>query len=241
MNNQWMVGFFTSLGGAIAFSILAILCSTRLRHAIVRGILRLTSAGIYAYYPTQKAAGALLTTAFNNASNIRILAVRSWSLFPVVSEVTQLGDLVRSKKDKCSLRILLLSPFEDRIDGQPAFVKAREQELDKIQPRDAAGLALSKQIAMALDVIANLKKDGLNCSVRLYNELPVFKIFILDDIAFIGGFNRNNVGRNNPIYVVRRNEGLLFDLADRYFEYIWQHRAEDYDLDHPLKMEVKRA
>ncbi len=238
MSDPWLVGFLSSLGAALICSLSLTLLSRRVRAGLLRTLLRLSGAGLNVYYTTQRAAGTALVQTFREANEIRILAVRAWSLFPVVMEVTQLGELVAQKGDKCNVRVLLLSPFTEQTDREPSFIKLREAELDKITPRDAAGLALVEQVRMTLRVIADLKEKGLNCTVRLYNEFPVFKIIVFDHVAFVGGFSRNNVGRNNPMYQVRRNEGLLFDLADRYFEYIWEHRSEPFDLERISSLRV---
>jgi len=231
LNNQWFVGVLTSIVAAVILSLFLSIFSRRVRTVFLRGLLRLAGAGLCEYFSSQKAATGAIRVAFKQAKEMRILAVRAWSIFPVVTELSQVGDMVREKGDVRAARILLLSPFVNESGGEIDFMQRREAELNHIHPRDAAGLALRRQVSMTLDVLRGLKQEGFNCTVRLYNELPVFKILIFDDHAFVGGFNSANVGRNNPVYHVRRNEGLLFDLAHRYFEYIWEHQSSEYDLD----------
>jgi hypothetical protein len=243
-SNPYVIGFLTSLGAAVVVALILNVCSMRVRLAFLRGLLRLSRAGLVGHFPTQRAATPALHEACLHAKDIRILAVRAWSVFPVVHDMSQLGHILQARQEgaeDCTVRVLLLSPVAEAEDNSKAFIDVRESELDKIRPRDAAGLVLRKQVAMTLRVIADLKENGLNCVVRLYNELPVFKIFIFDDIAFIGGFNLSNVGRNNPTYQVRRNEGLLFDLAERYFEYLWQDRSEEFDLEYAQSLKAKEA
>ncbi len=164
------------------------------------------------------------------------MAVRAWSLFPVAQEESQLGDILKGKGIQRDLRILLLSPFLRGTESEVAFIDKRAEEVDKIYDRETH---LREQVALTIDHIRDLKRNGLECKLRLYNELPVFKIVIFDDNAFVGGFNRENVGHNNPMYHVRRNEGVLFDLADRYFNYIWDYRSVDYEVDGSALESVK--
>ncbi|HUS88149.1 MAG TPA: hypothetical protein VMW91_02070 [Desulfosporosinus sp.] len=231
LNSPWFIGVLTGVVAAVVFSILVGVFSRGFRSGLLRLLLRVANAGMYEYFPTQRSATKAMRAIFRPARQIRILAVRAWSIFQVVSDLSEFGELIREKAESDEVRILLLCPFVGDGGKEISFLNVREGELNQIHPRNGAGIALSDQVKMTLKLLKSLKREGLNCSIKLYNELPVFKILIFDDHAFVGGFNTANVGRNNPVYHVRRNEGLLFDLAERYFEYIWRYRSYEYNLD----------
>lgn len=232
MENQWIINIVAGLVVGILLPVIffiGALCFRRVRPKVTRLLLRLVGAGIREYFPTQKAATKEIGKAFQEAREIRILAVRAWSIFPVVHDLSLLGDEIRQKGKDCTIRILLLNPFEEGGSGRIAFITQRAAEIEDIYQREA--IALRQQVAMTIDVLRSLKNEGFKCEVRMYNELPVFKLLIFDDNAFIGGFKKASVGRNNPLYHVCRNEGLLFELADRYFNYIWEHRSSECNME----------
>ncbi len=199
LNNEWVVGILTSILAALILSFLLSVFSRRARTALHRGLLRLTRAGVHDYFPTQNAASKEICEAFKQAKEIRILAVRAWSIFPVVTELSQLGNVLRDKGKDCSIRVLLINPFLEESSGKRPFILERAAEVKEIYRKD---VSLRHQVAMTIDILRGLKKEGFDVEVRLYDELPVFKLLIFDHNAFVGGFSRANVGRNNPLYHV---------------------------------------
>lgn len=234
LDDPWCIGIVTSLAASVLLLVILRLRSACSCSAVRRPLLRLLAVGLCDYFPNQRAAEKAMLRALERNHNVRIMAVRDWSFLPVLGDYTPFGDLIRRKGK--TFRLLLLDPFTTGRDGGIRFVDHRKTELSDIPPTDATAQVMEDQIVMTLRFVEKLRREGVDCVVRLYNELPVFKLFIFDDCAFVGGFTKTSYGRNNPFYQCQRGKDLLFDLADRFFEHVWEHRSVAYEPDRAVPL-----
>ena len=57
--------------------------------------------------------------------------------------------------------------------------------------------------------------------IRVYDELPVFRMFLLDDKLFISGYLYGIHGHDATTYFIKKDKLSLFNVFDRYFESLW--------------------
>lgn len=155
-----------------------------------------------------------IVSEFVKAKEIRILAVRGLGIFALKDSLFW-KYLPEKSAQQARLRILLLSP-------RSRFVEVRARELGESVDGSRKGIELAIN-----QLLKAKKRHNLNLEVRVYDELPVFRLFLMDDIGFISGFLDRTHGHDSPTVLMRANEFSFFDIFDRFFESVWKYRSAD--------------
>jgi hypothetical protein len=208
-----MIGLLASLA-----TIAGLLYSINRRFGLVGGIQKIyritRKSGIIDVTRGQVALTQRIVSEFVKAKEIRVLAIRGLGIFALKDSLFW-KYLPEKSAQQARLRILLLSP-------RSRFVEMRARELGESVESSRKGIEL------AINQLLKVKKQhNLNLEIRVYDELPVFRLFLMDEMGFISGFLDRRHGHDSPMILVKRNEFSFFDLFDRFFETVWRYRSTD--------------
>ncbi len=140
------------------------------------------------------------------------------------SFVEPAGDLHEAVKHCREAKIMLLDPLKEG-----AITRARSIPDPEITPE-----VIREQIVRSIDFLKGLKTAGKTVRLKLYPDLPLLKLAIIGDYAFLRHYHTGLNVRHMPEYAFRnepRHGGLYIPLC-RYFQSRWQDPdIPEYDLD----------
>jgi len=147
--------------------------------------------------------------------SIRVLAISSMTAILPVGIRDKFATLRNTE-----IKWLLLNP-------DSYYVKVRAQENPVRTPE-----SLRHHILSGIGMLYKTKVDNnqLNFHLRCYDELPIFRVVIIDDTAYLSYYPRNGSSDNIPVFVVTKGKSWLYYAIDKYFESLWD-RAKPYILD----------
>lgn len=134
------------------------------------------------------------------------------------------GDLHEAVGNCREAKIMLLDPF-----GEGAITRARSIPDAEITPEVLRG-----QIMKSISFLKGLRTAQKQVRLKLYPDLPLLKLAIIGDYAFLRHYHTGMNVRHMPEYVFRNepNHGGLYVPLHRYFLSRWQDPAiPEYDLD----------
>ncbi len=118
----------------------------------------------------------------------------------------------RSHQDGAQIRILLLNPQSQATQG-------RFRELDAFHPRKFHPEALRHSI------IANARKiveRSDKIEVRYFDAKPIWRLYILDEVAFVSFYLSDKEGHETQATVLRKGSDL-FSAFERVFDSLWEN------------------
>jgi len=134
------------------------------------------------------------------------------------------GDLHEAMMHSREAKIMLLDPLKEG-----AVTRARSIPDPEITPE-----VIRDQIVKSIDFLKGLRALGKRVRLKLYPDLPLLKLAIIGDYAFLRHYHTGLNVRHMPEYAFRnepRHGGLYVPLC-RYFVSRWQDPAiPEYDLD----------
>ena len=140
------------------------------------------------------------------------------------SFVEQEGDLHGAVQNCREAKIMLLDPL-------------KHGALDRARSIPAPGItveAIREQIIKSVDFLKSLKAAGKNVRLKLCPDMPLLKMAILGEYAFIRHYNTGRNPRALPEFTFKneRNRENLYLPVYRYFCARWQEPGiPEYDLD----------
>ena len=140
------------------------------------------------------------------------------------SFVEQEGDLHEAVQNCREAKIMLLDPLK-----HGAIARARSIPDPEITPE-----VIREQIINSIDFLKSLKASQKNVRLKLYSDMPLLKMAILGDYAFIRHYHTGLNVRQMPEFTFKneQNHGGLYLPMYRYFLSRWQDsRIPEYDLD----------
>ncbi len=140
------------------------------------------------------------------------------------SFVEPAGDLYEAVRNCREAKIMLIDPLKPG-----AIVRARSIPDPEITPE-----VIREQIVRSIDYLKDLKAAQKNVRLKLYPDLPLLKMAILGDYAFIRHYHTGVNVRLMPEFAFKneQNHGGLYLPMYRYFCSKWQDPAiPEYDLD----------
>lgn len=162
--------------------------------------------GVTGSLPNLEKIPNLITKRSSQLERVRIMA-RSWhsSVKKLKEEFSDLRDIY--------LYVLILSPESD-------YVQERVRE----NPYDTVG-KVRGEIEYSIDTLTQIKEDNSldKLFLRTYDDLPIFRINFLDDIAFFSYYPKEAPGTTVPVFRIKDKENSFYKALDRYFEYIWRN------------------
>lgn len=78
-----------------------------------------------------------------------------------------------------------------------------------------------KQIKTQLKI---LKDSGVNLEAREHKEPFLWRLFIMDDVAYVSGyFHQTKNDEKATVYKFKNHDSSLFKIFDKYFDILWQN------------------
>ena len=140
------------------------------------------------------------------------------------SFVEQEGDLHEAVQNCREAKIMLLDPLK-----HGAIARARSIPDPEITPE-----VIREQIIQSIDFLKDLKAAQKTVRLKLYSDMPLLKMAILGDYAFIRHYHTGMNVRHMPEFAFKNDQrhGGLYLPMYRYFLSRWQDpRIPEYDLD----------
>ena len=134
------------------------------------------------------------------------------------------GDLHEAVQNCREAKIMLLDPLK-----HGAIARARSIPDPEITPE-----VIREQIIKSIDFLKSLKAAQKNVRLKLYPDVPLLKMAILGDYAFIRHYHTGLNVRHMPEFAFKndQNHGGLYLPMYRYFLSRWQDPdIPEYDLD----------
>ncbi len=140
------------------------------------------------------------------------------------SFVEREGDLHEALINCREAKIMLLDPLKEGV-----LMRARSIPDPEITPE-----VMREQIIRSIDYLKGLQHAQKAVTLKLYPEMPLLKLAILGENAFLRHYHTGLNVRYMPEYAFRNepNHGGLFMPMYRYFQTRWQDpNIPEYDLD----------
>ncbi|MHB8790569.1 MAG: hypothetical protein ACYDBT_11870 [Desulfobulbaceae bacterium] len=134
------------------------------------------------------------------------------------------GELHHAMRNCRKAKIMLLNPL-----GEGAIARARSIPDPEITPE-----VIRDQILESINFLKELSAGQKNIRLKLYPDMPLLKLAILGDHAFLRHYHAGLNIRNMPEYVFRSNSvhGGLYLPLYRYFLSRWNDPdIPEYDLE----------
>jgi hypothetical protein len=133
------------------------------------------------------------------------------------------GDLHQVLKNCREAKIMLLDPLKDGV-----IARAKSLADPGVTPE-----SFREQIIGSIDFLRELKSLQKNIRLKLYPDVPLFKLAILGDYLCMQHYPAGLNVRTMPEYVFKHDQsGSLFSLFYQYFVNRWLDPAiPEYDLD----------
>jgi hypothetical protein len=134
------------------------------------------------------------------------------------------GDLHEAVQNCREAKIMLLDPLK-----HGAIARARSIPDPEITPE-----VIREQIIKSIDFLKSLKAAQKNVRLKLYPDMPLLKMAILGDYAFIRHYHTGLNVRHMPEFAFKNDQkhGGLYLPMYRYFLSRWQDPdIPEYDLD----------
>jgi len=134
------------------------------------------------------------------------------------------GDLHEAVQNCREAKIMLLDPLK-----HGAIARARSIPDPEITPE-----VIREQIIKSIDLLKSLRAAQRTVRLKLYPDMPLLKMAILGDYAFIRHYHTGLNVRHMPEFAFRneQNHGGLYLPLYRYFLSRWQDPdIPEYDLD----------
>lgn len=119
---------------------------------------------------------------------------------------------------------MLLDPLKEGV-----LMRARSIPDPEITPE-----VMREQIIRSIDFLKGLRRSQKSVTLKLYPEMPLLKLAILGDNAFLRHYHTGMNVRAMPEYAFRNQQshGGLYMPMYRYFQTRWQDPdIPEYDLD----------
>ena len=153
------------------------------------------------------------------AKNVMLIGSTGFSTF-----VDPAGDLHQVIQKCRGAKIMLLDP-----SGEGAISRAKS-----IQSPDITLESFREQIAKSIKFLKGLKEVRKDIRLKLYQDVPLFKLAILGDYAFLRHYHHGVDVQQLPEYIFRqqRNPGCLYNPFYQYFLDRWHDPAlPEYELE----------
>lgn len=168
-------------------------------------------AEIARVYPSQADVARELREHAATAAALDVLAVRVLGLVALNDSLLR-GPLA-ARDTHLKLRVLLLDP-------DCAAAGSRAEEIAEAPASFAAGIRLSLARLAELD-----EHPHLHTEVRLYEELPTWRIIGFDDVLYLSAFGASHEGHRSGVYkLTAAEDGVLHAGFRRHFDDLW-HRS----------------
>ena len=201
-----------------AIFIFSILAYFLLWSYVIKPILIVRKLKIKATYSQYQKAKSAIKQKMELSSSIKIITIGGGSI--AEDERGGVLDLLykRTKAEETQIKILISNPMASGL-------QERHKELEKLRPCKFDMPSLTKSILTNVQKITARSKA---IEVRLYDSKPVWRMFILDDLAFISSYLSDKEGHESEMAVFEKGTDL-FRTFERVFDIMWKasHKPEE--------------
>lgn len=170
------------------------------------------STSSFKEFANQKQCEPELQAAFRSAKVVKILTIRGEKYFLGRGNRSLFYDIFLEKPTKnLSVEVLVLSPDSAHITHELA------RDL-----RDHSSEYIRRKMQDVLDGLKEIASQHKNLEVRRYNETPIFKLLMFDDIMFITAYMEAKNDDNTKMFQIMRGENLFFSGFEKYFDELWK-------------------
>jgi len=171
-------------------------------------------ARIKGWYKSYNDAKPIVKKALSAASSIRMMTIASSAI--TSDERGEVLDILEGRaRDGAGIKILILNP-------DSKWAADRLSELDSLKPgRFTPESARQKKFANLQTIIArNRALPSNKIKVRLYDARPIWRIYIIDDIALVSSYLSRKKGPESEHLILARGSDL-FSTFERVFDTLW--------------------
>lgn len=160
-------------------------------------------------FPSQEACETEMAEAFRSARKIKILTIRGEKYFLGARSLFYRTYLEKRTKN-FNIEVLVLSPESKHITDDLA------DDLGQASAEEIRGKM--QNVLKILSSLANQK----NFQVRCYDETPIFKMLMFDNIMFVSAFTEPKNDQNAKMFQITRKENPLFLGLEKHFNKLWE-------------------
>lgn len=221
IENEKMFLISIEIGTAVIFILLFNFIVKNLRNRKLSSMAK--EAGLYAL---GHASGLLQRTRIRKlkekqgvSRNVMIIGSTGFRTF-----VEPAGDLHLVIQKCRGAKIMLLDPL-----GEGAGSRAKS-----MQSPDITVESFREQIVKSIEFLKGLKEVQKDIRLKLYRDMPLFKLAILGDYVFMRHYHNGIDVRRQPEYIFRnqRNPGCLYNPLYQYFLNRWHDPdLPEYELE----------
>lgn len=164
--------------------------------------------------PDQNGFQNLLLEKFRHAKKIEIMVIRGLAIFSLKDSLFY--NVLKDKNpNEFNIRILMLDP-------KSPFVEVRAQEINESKN------AVTKGIKYSIGELIEVKDaKNLNLKIKVYDELPIWRLMFFDNSVFVSSFQKGKEGAKLPMYLFEKDNFSQYDVFERYFNYIWNYKSRE--------------
>lgn len=174
----------------------------------IRRIVIFNQSGIVNIYQNQSDAEDAIRTKLQTARAIDILTIRGLGILGLKESL--LKQMLIDRAGQITIRVLYLNP-------NSIFVEQRAKEIKENHSTFVHGILLCQKFLSELKYIYKL-----NIGANMYDDLPIWRMIILDDTAFVSSYIPSCEGHNSAMYEIKSGQKYsLYCVFKRYFEYLY--------------------
>jgi hypothetical protein len=195
----------------IAIFIFSFLAYLLLWFYVIKPVLIVRKLKIKATYFQYEKAKSEIKQKMSTSSSIKIITIGGGSI--AEDERGGMLDILykRTKAEETQIKILISNPISSGLEE-------RHKELEKLHPGKFDAPSLKKSILTNVQKITSRSKV---IEVRLYDSKPVWRMFILDELAFISSYLSDKEGHESEMVVFEKGTDM-FRAFERVFDIMWQ-------------------
>jgi hypothetical protein len=155
-----------------------------------------------------------IVNAFRDARNIKILTIRGEKYF--LGHRSLFHNLCLLKQGSgFTIKVLVLSPDARHIT---------EELAEKLGQSSVKEVKLKMQLVF--DYLKVMSQANKNFEIKYYDETPIFKILLFDNVMFVSAFIQAKSDYNVKMLQITREGNALFESFEKYFDNLWKEAKE---------------
>jgi hypothetical protein len=166
-------------------------------------------------FANQKQCEPELQAAFRSAKVVKILTIRGQKYFVGMKGKSLFYDILKDRSTK-NFNVEILA-----LISESAHITL---ELAKEQFEHSPGYMRHKMRGIR-DTLKEIASQQDNFQVRYYDEEPIFKMLMFDDVMFITAYIGPKNDDNAPMFQITREGNPLFSGFEKYFDELWKRSA----------------
>ena len=165
-------------------------------------------SGVLRVYPNQDEAKNDILKHLKQAKVIKVFCIRGYSFVQPDREFyTVLRDI--DLYSDASIQFCLADPEGEAVMSRAHEIPGKPEEV------------YISEVKQTINTVYKRSKASKNIELRLHNEDPIFRIYIIDDIIYLGFFQKGKVAKDSRIMKID-SSCPLYNALIKYYETIWE-------------------